>query len=199
MSASALTEGDFAAALHALLPRGAAWPRDPGTVQAQAVAALAGVVAALHARAVTLLEIEADPGRAAELLADWERAYGLPDPCVGEGATLQERRAALLGRIAAAGGQSRAYFVAVAAAMGFAPVIIEEFRPFRADFGKADDPLNSDPFLWRVRAPTQTQILFRAGVSTAGEPLQRASNLLLECVISRLKPAHTNVEFVYNL
>lgn len=193
-----LSTGDFAAALHALLPRGVAWPREPGTVQAQLVAGLAEVVAMLHARAVVLLEVEADPARTVELLAAWERAYGLPDPCVGEVQTIQQRRASLLGRIAGAGGQSRAYYIAVAAAIGF-DVTVEEFVPFRAGTGRAGMPCsdNTWQFTWLIRAPAETPRQFRAGQSAAGDPLQVWGNDALECVLGRLKPAHTTLLFAY--
>jgi uncharacterized protein YmfQ (DUF2313 family) len=196
-AAAALREPDFAAALHALLPRGLAWPREPETVQARVVAGLSAIVAALHARAGDLSEREADPSQAFDLLPDWERAFGLPDPCVGEGQTMQDRRAALLARIASGGGQSRAYFIAVAAALGY-DVTIEEFRPFVAG-DRAGDPCRDSSwrFTWLVRAPAATVTVFRAGQSAAGEPLRAWGNARLECVLGRLRPAHSNLLFGY--
>ena len=41
-------------------------------------------------------------------------------------------------------------------------------------------------------------VFFRAGQSTAGEPLVSiTANGELECAINRTKPAHTNVLFAY--
>ncbi|MGX9966060.1 YmfQ family protein [Roseomonas sp. F4] len=198
MTAAQLGQADFLAALQALLPRGLAWPREPDSVMTQALDGLASAFARLHARAGDLSEVETDPARTLELLTAWERAYGLPDVCVGEGQTIQERRAALLARIASSGGQSRAYFIAVAAALGFT-ITIQEFRPFRLGYSAFGDPLLDleAAFRWRVVAPEVTTIFFRFGESAFGEPFQRASNAALECVLNRLKPAHTTLEFEY--
>jgi uncharacterized protein YmfQ (DUF2313 family) len=198
MSAPVLDADDFTQALADLLPVGALWPRDPDTTLMALVAGLAAGANAAHQRAQDLLMRESDPAQTVELLPDWERAYGLPDTCAPEGQGLQERQAALQARIAALGGQSRAYFIAVAAALGF-EITIEEFRPFRADRSTVETALNDAPwpFTWRVHAPEQTIILFRTDRSTADEPLSRASNQILECVLSRLAPAHTTVLFSY--
>lgn len=195
---ASLGPAEFAAALHALLPRGPAWPREPGTVQAQAVEGLAAIVAAQHDRATVLLEIEADPAAAEELLADWERAYGLPDACVGPGQTFIERRAALLSRIRASGGQSPAYLIAVAASLGYA-VTIEEHRPARSGVTAAGDPCNGEAWAhaFTVRGPEETITDAVAGATVAGDPLRAWGNLALECSLGRIRPAHTVIIFAY--
>lgn len=198
MTVANLGAEKFAEALLALLPRGAAWPRDPDTVMRRALLGLAASVADQHSRTADLSEHESDPARTLELLALWERAYGLPDACVGERQGIEARRAALLARIASSGGQSRSYFVAVAAALGFT-VTIEEFRPFRFGAGRFGDAMRGLPWLftWRVRAPEQTTRAFRFGASGFGEPLRDWGNAPLECVLRRLAPAHTTVLFGY--
>lgn len=198
MTVANLGEDDFAAALRALLPRGLAWSHEDGGVASQTLAGLAAAFAALHTRAADLSERESDPAQTAELLAAWERAYGLPDLCVGDGQTQQERRAALVARIGASGGQSIAYYTAVAASLGYT-ITIEEFRPFRLGYSAFGDPLLDEEaaFRWRVIAPEITAVFFRFGVSAFGEPFVRASNAALECVLTRIKPAHTTLEFQY--
>lgn len=194
-----LREADFLAALHALLPQGPAWPREPGTVLDALLGALADRAAAQHARIRTLADEESFPAAASEMLTDWERAYGLPDACGSEGDSTAQRRAALLSRIAERGGQSRAYFIGVAAALGF-DVTIEEIRPFRVGVSSVGDPLYGEDwiFTWRMRAPDTTVTPFRVGLSAAGDPLRSWGNARLECVISRIKPAHTTVLFAYS-
>jgi uncharacterized protein YmfQ (DUF2313 family) len=191
-------EADFLAAYHALMPRGAAWSREPGRVLDGVLSAMASRMAAQQTRVVSLGDVESFPPLATELLSEWERAYGLPDPCVGAGQTLQERRLAVVARIIAQGGQSRAYFIGVAAALGFA-ITITEFRPFVFGQSSFGDPFydTEAAFRWRVNAPDITTIFFRFGESAFGEPFERASNAALECVMTRLKPAHTVVEFSY--
>lgn len=193
-----LGSDDYLAAAEALLPPGAALNRDPGSTTTAFLAGIADAFAALHARSANLSEREADPSQAAELLADWERAFGLPDPCVPAPQTEVMRRAALVARIASQGGQSAAYYIGVASALGF-PVTVTEFRPFRVGVNRVADPLLGPNwiFAWRVHAAATTVLQFRAGLGAAGEPLRLWGNSPLECVIRRLAPAHTIVQFAY--
>jgi uncharacterized protein YmfQ (DUF2313 family) len=72
---------DYRDQLQALLPTGAAWPRDEDAQLSLLMHGLGGELARAHNRALDLLE-EADPHTAAEMLVDWERVVGLPDPCI---------------------------------------------------------------------------------------------------------------------
>ena len=157
MTAANLTTTDFLAAIQALRPRGRAWPTDASAQSTPVWAAVADLLAAQHARASALSEVESDPGQTIELLAEWERAFGLPDPCTPLNPTLQQRRAALLARIAALGGQSPAYLVNVAAQLGYS-ITITEYRPFRAGLSGCGTPITgpSDWFRWTVNAPAVT-------------------------------------------
>lgn len=62
------------------------------------------------------------------LLADWERVTGLSP---GEHDTYQQRLAAVLAKLAETGGLSRAYFIRLAANLGYT-ITIEEPDVFRA-------------------------------------------------------------------
>ena len=195
-----MTATDYLRQLQALLPPGAAWPRDDDAALSRLLAAAADELARIDRRAEQLID-EADPRTTAEMLADWERVAGLPDPCVaasGEAQSVPQRHAALVARLAALGGQAAAYFIALAASLGYA-ITIEEFRPFRAGASRAGDALtNGDwSFTWRVYAPPTTPVTFRAGQSAAGDALRSWSNVALECVLNRFKPAHTNLLFAY--
>ena len=191
MGLTSATQADYAAHLLALRPAGPAWaPEDDHLFAAAEECARA------HNRAVALVD-ESDPRLTTELLADWERVAGLPDACTGPLATLQERRAALVARLTSIGGQSRAYFIALAAALGYT-VTITEYRPYHVN-SHVNDPLNSElwTFVWQVNAAINT---VRRFVVTSGvnEPLATWGNQLLECVIRRLAPAHTKVLFAYS-
>lgn len=192
--------GESADLLARLLPPGVALAaaREGAFLLRALLVAVGAGPAAFHGRAAALIENEADPALASEMLPDWERAWGLPDPCFGEAQTIAERRAALLARVAAQGGQSREYFTAVAAAMGFA-VTIEEFRPFRFGHGTFGQPIFGQDwiFAWRVRAPAETVRELRFGEGAWGEPLRRWGNAPLECALRRLAPARTLVLFAY--
>lgn len=184
--------------LKALLPPGLAFPRESGTVLDALLDSMAQELARIDARGEVLFE-EAIPLTTFELLADWERVAGLPDNCSGLLAgTIQGRRNDLVSKLNARGGQSIAYFIAVARALGFY-ISIRELRPFRIGSGHVGDPLLPEEavFVWEVVSPETTITYFRAGQSAVGEPLRAWGNALLECRITHLKPAHTQVLFLY--
>ncbi|MFK0090636.1 YmfQ family protein [Pseudomonas sp. NPDC090755] len=184
--------------LQALLPVGPAWDPELAPEVDAILAGMATELARIDGRVVDLVG-EMDPATTTELLADWERVAGLPDKCAGTlETTVQGRRNALLAKLTATGGQSKAYFIALAATLGYT-ITIEEFRPFRAGLAVAGGALTNGGwmFTWRVRAPEVTVIPFRAGRSSAGEQLRAWGNDTLECKIRKLAPAHTVVLFSY--
>lgn len=145
------------------------------------------------------LLLEADPRTTAAMLADWERVYGLPDPCVVAAGIVQgtaERRAALVARVTMQGGQSAAYFIALAAALGYT-VTITEGHPHTTEHD-TEDPVTDEQyrFVWYVNSALNTLIEL-----TTEDNTEMATavwnNKLLECVISRFKPAHTLALFIY--
>jgi uncharacterized protein YmfQ (DUF2313 family) len=66
--------------LNGLLPPGDALAREPGSVLQRLLAVPAAELARVDGRVEALLT-ESDPARTTEMLADWERALGLPDVC----------------------------------------------------------------------------------------------------------------------
>jgi uncharacterized protein YmfQ (DUF2313 family) len=195
-----LTESDYLRQMQALLPPGPAWPKDDDALLTRMLGALAAELARVDGRVRQLVD-EDDPHMAAELLLDWERVAGLPDTCValsGQTQSIAQRRAALVARLTMLGGQSKAYFIALAASLGYT-VTITEFRPFRAGQSRSGDPVATNwQFAWQVNAPLNTVTPFRAGNAVAGDPINSWGNKLLECVLSRFKPAHTTVVFAYS-
>ncbi|MFT4118680.1 YmfQ family protein [Bradyrhizobium sp.] len=192
-----MTGDQYGEQLDALLPQGLAWPREQDARIRLLTRALAEEFSRVDARGDDLVR-EANPATTSELLPDWEAAAGLPDDCVSSGQTLQERRAALISKLTEVGGASIPYFIQLAASLGYT-ITIDEFEPFRAGFSRAGDPLAGEnwQYAWRINAPGTTITDFRASLSAAGEPLRKWGNELLECVFSRLKPAHTVLLFGY--
>jgi uncharacterized protein YmfQ (DUF2313 family) len=194
----ALTDADYLRQLQALLPPGPAWPRDDAATLTRLLASLSQELARVDGRALQLIE-EADPRTVAELFADWERVAGLPDACAvafGGDQTVAQRRAALVGRLTTLGGQSPAYFVGLAAALGYA-ITITEF----AEHSVLDDVDHALygaawAFAWQVNTAINTVTTLTVE-SAADEPLAAWGNSLLECVIKRLAPAHSVVLFSY--
>jgi len=193
------TADDYAQVLADLLPRGWAWSRDPTSVLMRTIEGLAAEYARIHARDCDLLA-ESYPGTALETLTDWERICGLPDPCTGVLGTIQQRRLAILAKLASRGGQSKQYFIDVAAAVGF-HITIEEFRPFRVGRNRTSHHLYGADwnYYWRVTSweANQKIIAFRTGQSATRERLRQWGNDLLECLIRSLAPAHTIIQFAY--
>ena len=123
------TGEDYAEAMQALLPQGQAWPRDNESVLMRVVRGLCRIWGDFELRASTLLEMESDPRSTVELLPDWERNWGLPDPCYTEPQSVAERQLALVMRMTMIGGQSRQFFIDIAAMIGYT-ITITEYRPF---------------------------------------------------------------------
>lgn len=193
----ALTAADYRQQLQALLPWGPAWPRAEDATLTHLLDAFAQEFARLDARAHQLLD-ESIPRTTNELLSDWERVAGLPDNCAGVlRDSVAGRRQVLVSKLISVGGQSPAYFKAVAAEMGYL-VQIEEYRSFRAGRARCGERLTNGPwrFAWTVRAAETTVRVFRVG-SRAGERLASWGNADLECRIRQLAPAHTLVLFAY--
>ena len=188
---------DFVAALQACMPRGRVWPKDQDAIQTQALSGLAIPFATHSARSSNLL-IDAFPASAEELLPQWEATLGLPDPCAGEAPTIQLRQAQVVARFTAKGGQSAAYFVSLAASLGY-DITITQFAPFRFGQNTFGSPLYGVAwaFAWQVNAPTFSLKKFEFGVDTFGEPFAYWNNNVLQCELQRYAPAHTYLLFNY--
>jgi uncharacterized protein YmfQ (DUF2313 family) len=131
-----------------------------------------------------------------EMLADWERVYGLPDPCTDPPTTYADRLAAVLGKVRAVGGLTPAYFIGVAAALGYTVTITEE-EPWTCE-SPCELPANEEDwwFVWTAHAPETTITEFTCE-TPCEEPLRSWGNARLECALKRLAPAHTIVHFAY--
>lgn len=198
MNVAAHSAGQWSAQLARLLPPGAAWSVPKGGVFDALLWALAGGLADAEASGFGLLD-EADPGTAIAVLGDWERVAGLPDVCTGPLESLSERQRALVARLTARGGQSRAYFIAIAAGLGF-EVEIEEFRPFTcadACDGAVYDESWVFTWLLAVRSGEFADATWMDALSGCDEALRSFGSGQLECVIARLAPAHTELLISY--
>lgn len=194
----AVTATDYLRQAQGLLPFGPAWQRDDDAPLTRLLDGLSLELARLDARALNLLE-EADPRITAELLADWERVAGLPDTCsliAGVEQNTPQRQAALTGRMTTVGGQTPAYFIGLAATLGYT-ITITEFKPHDVEDG-VDAAIYGIAwqFAWQVNAALNT--VFELHVTdTADDPLAAWSNAALECLITAFKPAHTVPIFSY--
>lgn len=193
----ALTPRDFYSQLRALLPFGPAWEFADESQDGQQLQGLAVEPSRIMQRLNQLVD-EADPRTTYELLPDLERVFGLPTDCMqGVDQTLEQRRAALHAQMISTGGQSKAYFVGIAAAAGYS-ITITEYRPSDVGMSVDDEILGDDwAYTWQVNAPLSTisEFTFDSGVD---EAISSWGNEQLECLIKRFKPAHTIVLFSYS-
>jgi uncharacterized protein YmfQ (DUF2313 family) len=202
---------DYVYSFLSLLPRGQAWPRSLDSTLVRACDGLARYWGDVDARAATLLEVESDPRQTVELLPDWERAFGLPDPCFPDAMTIEERQRMLVLHMIWLGGQSRQYFIDLANYLGYT-VTIEEYSPFMAGVSNCGDtrPAPSERyrwyigppemrFVWTVHVGARTLVWFRVTVGQAGvDPHLNIDGIDdLECLFERWKPVHTDVVFDY--
>ncbi|GGC68658.1 YmfQ family protein [Chelatococcus reniformis] len=207
---------DYAEALANLLPQGVAWSRDPDSVLMQLIAGLAQTWGLVDDRAADLLQVEADPRTTLELLDDWERAYGLPDPCLAEPQGVADRQQALVTHMTFVGRQDRGFFVGLAASLGYA-IEIKEYSPFMCGISRVGDtrPTGTDGeqfrweigppemrFFWTVRVGATRLTWFRVGGGGGHvgiDPhLRIALATDLECMLRRWKPAQTDLVFDYS-
>ncbi|MDR3408479.1 MAG: DUF2313 domain-containing protein [Methylovirgula sp.] len=171
------TAADYAAATVALMPRGRAWvAAEPGLDQAAVVGALAVLWATVDASAENLLE-NSLPGANTDLLPEWEATLGLTDSIAG--LTTQQRSSQVLARFVGTGGQSKPYFIAFAAALGFT-IAITTYAPFRAGISTAIDPVYTDD--WS----------FSWGVSVSANASGLANSVLID-QLQTMAPAETAV------
>ena len=178
-----LTGADYTAALFDLLPHGAIWPKKPQSTLGKIVAGIGDFFMRFQNRACDLLEQESFPGTAIELLPDWERALGLPDPCVTATLTVAQRQAACVARLAGSFDPTAPNLIAYALSFGFTITITHPAANTAV-----------------IHAQAVTVTYFRAGQDYAGDLLSTfTNNSVLECLMAAVMPAHVAFSFAYDL
>src|SRR5581483_2624949 len=112
---------------------------------------------------------------------DWEATCGLPDGCVPGGGTTQQRRNAVVGKLLETGGCNFAYYIELAAAYGFT-ITCEDL----------------DTDYWRVNSTLPSGLVNSTCDMSSDDPIEVFGNDQLECLINRVKQAHTEVIFAYS-
>lgn len=176
----------YARMLRKLLPQGALWTTDSGSVLDRELLALGDELQRVEGRGVDLVN-ESDPRTATETLDDWERVLGLPDQDVLEiPTTVEARRLAVAQKVVKTGGQTPAYYVGVAAACGYTVTVGEGYHAtvIRAGHRCGAGARGVEwAHVWRLDVETPT------GPALTHEELER--------IIRRVAPAHTVVQFNY--
>lgn len=167
-----------------LLPPGRLFRLEPGSWLSKVMLAIADEMARIDARGVNLLD-EWDPRTALETLPDWERCLGITPPV---GATTSERQVAVTAKYVARGGQTPAYFIQLAAGLGFIATIAET----GANTWTMTVNLAASSASYTLRVSEA-----RAGSARSGDRVANRDVAELEALINKAKPAHTLALFVY--
>lgn len=180
--------------LKQLLPPGDVWEIDPEGWVYRVLQAIADEFARVDARGEDLIN-ETDPRTALETLADWEAMLGLT-----AAGSVSERQTAVAVKYTARGGQSRQFYIDLAATLGYT-ITIDEHRVLRSGFRSGDRCIGDDwAYTWIVNivgvtAGSVTE--FRSGTARSGDRIRGFESLDIEDVIRRAAPAHTIVLFAY--
>lgn len=174
---------DYKQIMIKLSPTGACWPIEDDSNWVTLLEALAQEYARVDAAAYELVQ-EAFPDTSTVLLPNWERVLGLPDECSTPGASIDVRRADVLAKLRARGGQSAAYIESVIAAYG-AQAVVQDMVPFYADEGEAGehvfDTIWDYKFLIDVQNPSTIEDVDS-----------------FECRMNQITPAYAQSFFVYD-
>jgi len=189
----------YLAQLQALLPTGPAWTREPDSVLTRLLLAEAAEFARIDER-IDQFADETDPRTAYELLADWERVLGLPDPCTAAATTIAARQAACWRKLAYQAGQTPAFYIALAASIGF-EIEIHEFDPDVDDWDGSLTGLIGGGryrYVWRVHVLNAGSLdYFRAGDPVGMRLVEGDVGIDVECILQSARPAHTYIVFSY--
>ena len=207
---------DYATAFLNLLPQGQAWPRQIETTLVLSCDGISQYWGFVDGRAADLLETESFPQTTVELLPDWERNFGLPDPCFPDATSIPERQNMLVLQMTLLGGQSRSFFEWVSEWTGH-EIHIAEWAPFMVGVSEVGDTRyeydNTGLYRWYIGAPenryywyvqSDDAVLewFRCGTSYSQAGVHPHLKIItaspVECLLDRWKPAHTELVFDYS-
>ena len=199
-----------------LLPRGLAWNREVESNTYKLVSGLSEEFCRVEERLDDLLR-EIDAFQTFELLEDFEKMLGLPDECLNDlELSFEDRRRLVIAALSAQGGSTMEYFENLLLILGY-EVEINDYVIARSGRLRSGDRLDGNEqnalsgrlrsgdriynsgwqFWFRVHSPTAIVSYTRSGIMRSGDRLATYGNSKIECIIRKLKPAHTAVWFTY--
>ena len=202
VSLDALDDVAYLRQLQALLPTGAAWPREDDSNLTRLLSALAqtlanaGMTAGVMTQTPDLFDVSLGGvgGGAAhlEVFEEWEASLGL-SPVDGDGEAYSMADRVMRARfiLTDAGGASSSYFARIAELLGMPGVTVDET-------GAVDgDPMPG--YLWRVNLPIPISGVLRLATCNddCNMVLGMFSRSFVEEEIYKRRQAHTEVIFAY--
>jgi uncharacterized protein YmfQ (DUF2313 family) len=138
-----------------------------------------------------------DPTITTSLIEEWEGFVGIPDSCLGNTGTLEERRTNILLKLSGINATTAKQFETVASVLGFTVTVTN-------GIAASTFPLTFPIILLSVEvAPFTIIVNLDASLKPSGFPLTFPITLtsdapkILECFFNKLKPANTIVVFRY--
>lgn len=178
-----------------LLPPGPAWSADDSLLKG-----LAPSLGRVEQRTADLM-LEIDPASTSELIDRYETICGLPDSCTPIATqTLTERRQRLSAKINVKGGLNAAFYLDQLAQLGYENASIGRYEhpEFTCESSCTDALYDATwRYLWTVYLPTSADVSEMTCNDSCISSLRAWGDGVAECVISKLAPSHTIVNFVY--
>lgn len=178
-----------------LLPPGPAWSKDDPLLKG-----LSPALARIEQRANDLL-LEIDSSSVNELIDRYETISGLPDSCTPPGTqTLTERRQRLDSKINAIGGIHAPFYLRQLEQLGYENASIGQYECPEFTCESACTAALYDAswrYLWTVYMPTGADISEMTCNDDCSSSLRAWGDGVAECVINKLTPSHTIVNFAY--
>lgn len=189
MTAPTYTAADYVTRLQTLLPSGPVWPRGPDATLTKVLTGLAGSLADANTATNGVL-VDSFPATAVGLLPEWEASLDLPGQFGVVPGSTAGRQAAVVAALANTGGQSKAYLIGLAAALGYG-ITISEFTPYGVDHG-VDAPIAGDEWgsIFVVNASVADAIAYTPVVDIV-QATPGLGNPALEAMLAAAKPAQT--------
>lgn len=184
------TTADYYRQLTALLPPGPAWEPERHPELAATLQALAPELARIDARALDLLG-EMMPATVLNLVPDWERVMGLPDPYLGGDPAFEDRRIAVQRRLVDVGNQRPAFFVEMAVSQGYPDAQVVQHRAprfGRARCGHSHFGTWTAQFMWTLYTGPRKRLGRRFGATFFGERFGANPASALDCMVRRAAP-----------
>lgn len=181
-----------------LLPQGIVWEYDPDTNIDGLILSLQSRLQAAEYDLVDLFNDLMPDSTTGNFLDRWETQVGLPNDCSKFSVfTSLQRRQNVLSQLNATGGQSIQYYLDVMEIMGYPNNTITEYSALRIG-----DPCDSAvrgedwDYAWSISIPDQISSRFNAQ-SDCDDPLDSGTDQWLQCLMLKIKPAHTILFFDY--
>ena len=183
--------------LKALLPQGRAWPRERDSVLSKLLGAEAEGLSDID-RTLTALLSDIRPATTTGLLPDWERVLGLPDDCSEEAGTLQQRRAAVLDKVAAMLCLTPQAFIDLGRTFGAVITVVEHDQTLADAIAGLDTSDGKWRFVWWVTIDAGADTRYFDTLSDVNTPLVDIDRITeLECRLQKASPAHTHLVVGY--